>query len=79
MKAVASYNNVSTKAVDGLYRTSGIANNALRLSAYNLTRHWNKMIVTQAAKSLTSALIKTGVATFGLNIGRSFMYNAIRW
>ena len=37
------------------------------------------MIVSQAGKSLMSSLIRAGVASYVLNIAKSFIYNAIGW
>lgn len=55
--AASLYDNVLTKVVTGGYRTAGIASNALRLSGQNLVKQWNKMIISQAGKTLTKALV----------------------
>ena len=60
IRACGLYDNVLTKVTTGGYRTAGIAANALRLSGYNLTREWNKMIVRQAGRSLAKALAISG-------------------
>ena len=66
IRASGLYDKVMTKAVTGGYRTAGIAANALRLSRYNLTRQWNKMIVKQAGDALAKSLaISAGVLFSG--------------
>ena len=79
LKAAASYDKVLTKIATGGYKNLAGAAGAKFLTGRALTIAWNKMIVSQAGRALTFSLIKTGVATFGLNIARSFIYNAVGW
>ena len=79
LKAAASYDKVLTKIAAGGYKNLAGAAGAKFLTRKALIIAWNKMIVSQAGMALTVSLIKTGVAIFGLNIARSFIYNAVGW
>ena len=75
LRAAGKYDDVLTKAVTGFYRTSGIAANALRLSHNNLIKHWNKMVISQASKALTKALVYGGTALLIGTAGKGHLYD----
>ena len=75
LKAAGKYDDVLTKAVTGFYRTSGIAANALRLSHNNLIKHWNKMVISQASKALTKALVYGGTALLIGTASKGHLYD----
>ena len=79
LKAAASYDRVLTKIATGGYKNLAGAAGAKFLTRKALIIAWNKMIVSQAGMALMVSLIKTGVATFGFNIARSFIYNVVGW
>ena len=58
-----------------IYKTSGIAANALRLSHNNLIKHWNKMIISQAGKALTRALTSGGIVLLSGTSGKGLLYD----
>ena len=61
IRAAGMYDDVLTKAANGFYKTSGITQNALRLSHNNLIKQWNRMIITQSSAALKTSLIRTGI------------------
>ncbi len=75
IRAAGLYDDILTKAVDGFYRTSGIAANALRLSHDNLVIQWNKMIVKQAGNALAKALGYGGIALLIGTAGKGLLYD----
>ena len=79
IKAATSYDKVLTKIATGAYKNLAGAAGAKFLTRKALTIAWNKMIVSQAGKSLMISLLKVGIATYAFNIGKSFIYNAIGW
>lgn len=79
LKAAASYDRVLTKIAAGGYKNLAGAAGAKFLTRKALIVAWNKMIVSQAGKSLMFSLIRAGAASYVLNIAKSFIYNAIGW
>jgi hypothetical protein len=75
IRAASLYDNVLTKVVTGGYRTAGIASNALRLSGQNLVKQWNKMIISQAGKTLTKALVFGCTALLFGTAGKGLLYD----
>ena len=75
IRAAGLYDDVLTKVVTGGYRTAGIASNALRLSSQNLVKQWNKMVVGQAGKALTKALVYGGTALLIGAAGKGLLYD----
>lgn len=75
IRAAGLYDNVLTKVVTGGYRTAGIAANALRLSGQNLVKQWNKMVVSQAGKALTNALVYGGTTLLIGTSGKGLLYD----
>lgn len=74
IRAAELYDNVLTKVVTGKYRTADIASNALKLSGANLIKQWNRMIVVQASKALTKALVIGGTTLLIGAIVKGLLY-----
>lgn len=77
LRAAASYDKVLTRVISGGYKTAAAAKGALRFSGWNLTYHWNKMVLHQAGRAVIKSFVLSNLYIIPSNLSRASGFSNI--